>query len=150
MTRMKKSVAIVCTAVMFAQYITIPGFLNNRAEAAGVNYDMMRQYGLSENSYFWKKAVWSRTSSNYAKDVVSRPYPHLIGNQWNVLPDGSEDNGDTNKYQEYAAKYFDYIYLNRVRGSYSDKFVSIKFVFFPHNYHLKSRFESFFLSLFSF
>ena len=124
MLNLRKTFASVCSALLILQTASFSGLITQEAKAvAGPNYDLMKQYGINENSYFWKKAIWNRTNSNYAKDVVSRPYPRLIGNQWNVLPDGMEDNGDTNKYQDYAAKYFDYIYLNRVRGAYSDKFV---------------------------
>ena len=125
MKGIKKTIAVMCSALMLAQGTIIPDLSNSKALAAdtGVNFTTMTQYGLNSNSYFWKKAIWNRTTSSYARDVVTRPYPRLVGNQWNVLDSGLEDNGDTNKYQQYAAQYFDFIYLNRVKGRYSDKFV---------------------------
>ncbi|MDD3150205.1 MAG: putative glycoside hydrolase, partial [Candidatus Gastranaerophilales bacterium] len=128
MKMFKKAISVFCSLlIMFYVPFLVPSKTPSAyaydSGTTGVNFSTMQQYGLNSNSYFWKKAIWTRTNSGYAKDVVTRPYPRLIGNQWNVLPDGSEDNGDTNKYQDYAAKYFDYIYLNRVRGSYSDKFI---------------------------
>jgi hypothetical protein len=88
----------------------------------GVNVQLMTQYGLNSNSYFWKKALWTRTTSSYARDVVSRPYPRLIGNQWNIDQNGNDRGGSTSTYEQYAAKYFAFVYLNRVNGSYSDIF----------------------------
>ena len=121
----KKMIAVLCSALLLAQGSIISNLPSSKAQAAdsGVNFETMTQNGLNSNSYFWKKAIWNRTTSSYARDVVTRPYPRLVGNQWNILDSGLEDNGDTNKYQQYAAQYFDFIYLNRVKGKYSDKFV---------------------------
>ncbi|MCK7484447.1 MAG: hypothetical protein MZU97_02015 [Bacillus subtilis] len=79
----RKIIAAFCSALLIGQIAIMPNVAGFKAiaEPAGVNTKLMSQYGLKPDSYFWKKAIWNRTNSSYARDVVTRPYPRLVGNQ---------------------------------------------------------------------
>jgi len=100
---------------------------------------------IIEDTYNAPSSDW--IESSYLKDIYSRVYPRAVGNQWVVYADGmlslaatyKQVNGKTvvdwdaswsanEKYVEFAAKYLDYIVLNRGgaktgTNEYSDLFL---------------------------
>ncbi|OGH97019.1 MAG: hypothetical protein A2104_09690 [Candidatus Melainabacteria bacterium GWF2_32_7] len=97
MLNLKKTMAMLGTTLMLLQ--GVPGLFmpNNKAEAA--SYDPAVQ------------------------ELMSRPYPRVGGNQWHTTPDGSFSAGDSANKINFAAKYLDFVSLNRAGGNMNDLFL---------------------------
>ncbi|EKE03761.1 MAG: hypothetical protein ACD_20C00156G0006, partial [uncultured bacterium] len=97
MLNLKKTIAMLGATLMLLQ--GVPGLFipNNKAQAA--SYDPAVQ------------------------ELMSRPYPRVAGNQWHTTPDGSFSAGDTANKVMFAAKYLDFVSLNRAGGNMNDLFL---------------------------
>ena len=87
MRKFQKTLATICIASLFVIQ-TLPGlnFNNNKAEAATYPASM--------------------------QEIMSRPYPHVMGNQWGVNSNGTFSAGNNSGKITFIAQYLDYITLN--------------------------------------
>lgn len=67
------------------------------------------------------KAVTYKTPA--LQDVMSRPRPIVIGNQWHITDSGEIGIGNTATKVDFAGKYLDYVVFNRDSGSPNDLFL---------------------------
>lgn len=98
MLNCKKTIAILgIVTLIFMQGLPGLNIRNSRAEAA--------------------------TCPAAMQEIMSRPYPRLMGNQWHVAPDGTFGAGNTASTIDFAGKYLDYVSLNRASGGMNDLFL---------------------------
>ena len=95
---LKKCMAIFAILLLLLQSVHVPNTVADKAQAAAYSPVM--------------------------QEIMSRPYPRLMGNQWNVAQDGTFDSGDSSSKIQFVAKYLDYITLNRSGDLFLDFYQS--------------------------
>ena len=89
---------------------------------AALGITLMLVQGLPGLNFASSKAE-AATYNQAVQELMSRPYPRVGGNQWHVTPDGTLSAGDTVGKLAFAAKYLDFISLNRAGGNMNDLFL---------------------------
>jgi len=97
MWNFKKTVAVACSFLIAIQGMPFLGYMGQPAKAA--NFPASLQ------------------------DVLSRPRPIVIGNQWHINSTGDFVSGNTAEKIDFAGRYLDYVVLNRGGGDQNDLFL---------------------------